>query len=118
MKKNLMNGEDRASYGVLVSFMAKDGRRLVLRENGPVYESIRLCCERALLLDDTFRITAMSSPEYIWRDLVGRGKRNTHDSAGTPGAAIPEPQLLAVIGMPWMLHPSLLQSTAKLQMRP
>lgn len=72
--KNLLSGEQRAAYGVIVSFQADDGKRITGHRTGKVREGIRSLCDAALALGPSYRITAISTPSTIYADVRGTRK--------------------------------------------
>lgn len=100
-----MNSWERKRYGCIVTFENADGKRLVLHREGSPRMAAVACCDAALLLDGTFRIITVSTPETIHTDL--KGYRLSKEGK-TGFAPVPETQLLRGRALA-LIHPRLKQ---------
>lgn len=100
-----MGGNNRADYGVVVTFENADGKRLVLHRKGSLPVAVSAACDDATTLDPTFLVICISTPQTIYSDIQGRMPRN--DSGGESHIQRPEPYTLARAKRSHMLHPSI-----------
>lgn len=97
----MKNGRERAEYGATISFENADGRRLtVANTHMPVRSAIKAACVEARMLDATYRVVSISTPDTIFSDLQQR-----EISHGRPDNR--EEWQLSHVGETAMLHPRL-----------
>lgn len=101
------SGRERQEAGCIVSFEGDAGAAYVVHRTGPSARAIKSACDAARARDATLRVVAISSPETIMSDLLGRGLLTRSDDAPSGRRAVPEPQYLTRSGELPMLHPSL-----------
>lgn len=78
-----LGGVERARFGAIITFKNSDGKTLTLHRVGPVRTVIADLCDEAVMLDETFLVIAISTPESVFTDLQGhrndpRGNFNDH----------------------------------------
>lgn len=110
-----MRGQDRAKYGAIVAFENEDGKVVSIHRTGPVRQAVREACAIAMSWDESFRVTAVSTPGSIWSDLQGRMPVVRGD--GYPEFQFPE-RIIVSVGFGAILHPKLLgQNRSSVQNR-
>lgn len=94
--REILNGEDSARYGVIVSFSSDDGDHTTIHmAAGSQTEALRRCCEWIDRLDGRWYIDAISTPQSIYHDLTGVSHGDAGDRRGT---LYRERQFLARVG--------------------
>lgn len=93
-------GRQREASGFIVTVKNADGKTLSLHRTGR--GALSRCLDDALILDPTFRVLSISTPESIYNDLQGRASHpRTHE------VQLPEPSQLGRIQRMEMLHAEL-----------
>ncbi len=107
---NTDSGQQKAVYGVIVSFENADRKTLVLHRVGVTTKALRHACDDALRLDPTFRVVSVSTPTSIYTDMQGarmQGKQKSAHVGTNDHTNTPESQMLGRAGLAEMLHPRL-----------
>lgn len=107
-----MSGQERATFGVTVTFEAESGRLLTLARTGKASDALRDVCEAAVAVDPTFRVVCISSPVSIFADLQGRPH-----GMWNGGVQNSEGAVLRRAGIGAMLHPRLIGGSTLSQQR-
>lgn len=107
-----MSGQERKTFGCILTFENAAGRREVVHAEGARIEGLRRACAHMLALDPTFKLLSYSTPETIYTDLQGRRVNQAKSTdiggeTGDIGVMFPEPALLDRAGYRQMLHRSL-----------
>lgn len=101
----LKGSAERAEYGCIVTFENAARQRLVLARVGPPMKALKIACDDAREADSTFRIVSYSSPETVYRDLVGR----TTGESDSRSILSVEVQVATRAGLREMLHERLIR---------
>lgn len=91
--REILNGEDRAKFGAIVSCSNDRGEHLAFHALGTEVEAVRQCCTLIdrHAADGPWFVDAISTPQTIYHDLVRK-------SRGGRGTFYRERQLLSRIG--------------------
>lgn len=89
-----LGGHSRRMYGVNVSFRNSVGQTLSIHREGAPTIALKQAIAIALSHDETFKVTAVSNPETIYRDLQGSREQLERspdaDGANNPAVKYPE----------------------------
>lgn len=92
---------ERHSLGVVVSFENADGARFTTHRPGLVQEGVRSACDEALARCPSYLIVAISTPQTVYADIVGR------ELGPAKRPVMPEANIVGRTGVGHLLHPSL-----------